>query len=137
MLSSIKKAHTGADGRLLLLLASFFCALIVSVLLAFLPTGSSAGAARRLGGEGTTPPFVFESRRTSLFAREGARVAGILAVPPLLAGVPLLSPTKVRRHVSALCAFFLGLLLLISAASIGLFYLPAMALLIASQIKQG
>jgi len=63
--------------------------------------------------------------RESLIENEGLGAVAILAIPVLLAAVPVVYP---RRAVAIAVAVVLSLLTLLGAASIGLFFLPAAAL---------
>ena len=63
--------------------------------------------------------------RGSLIEHEGSGAAAVLAIPVLLAAVPVVLP---RRAVAIAVAAVLSALTLLGAASIGLFFLPAAAL---------
>ncbi len=63
--------------------------------------------------------------RESLIEHEGIGGVAILAIPVLLAAVPVVFP---RRGVAIAVAVILSALTLLGAASIGLFFLPAAAL---------
>ncbi len=70
-------------------------------------------------------PAVCTTGRESLIEHEGIGAVGILAVPVVLAAVPVVFP---RRFVAISVAVVLSALTLLGAASIGLFFLPAAAL---------
>ena len=70
-------------------------------------------------------PEVCTTGRESLIEHEGFGAVGILAVPVVLAAVPVVFP---RRFVAISVAVVLSALALLGAASIGLFFLPAAAL---------
>lgn len=97
---------------------------VASLALAFLPLVSTDSAP---GGSG----------RQSLVAQEGWAVALALAVPVLVAAAPLLAPARYRRWVTIGSAVLLTAGALISAASVGLFYLPSAALLVMAAIRAG
>ena len=70
-------------------------------------------------------PEICTTGRESLIEHEGIGAVGILAVPVVLAAVPVVFP---RRFVAISVAVVLSALTLLGAASIGLFFLPATAL---------
>ena len=70
-------------------------------------------------------PEVCTTGRESLIENEGIGAAAILAVPVLLAAVPVVFP---RRFVAISVAVVLSALTLLGAASIGLFFAPAAVL---------
>ncbi len=74
------------------------------------------------------------SGAAGLAAATGLWAYVVLALPALLAAVPLLvSPARPRRRLNLAFAAFLGLFALVGAASIGLFYVPvAIALIVAA-----
>ena len=65
----------------------------------------------------------------SLAGTEGAGVVLLLAVPVLVSAVPLLVPMVLRRFAAWGCVAVLGAAVVVSLASIGLFYVPGVALL--------
>lgn len=74
---------------------------------------SSAGATR------------CSSNTLSLLANEGASVLGVLAVPALIALVPLLVPS---RRSAKMTAVALTAASLVGSASVGLFFVPTVVL---------
>lgn len=73
------------------------------------------------------------SESVSLFDNEGPVVLLVLAAPVMLLGVPLLiSAPRAARRVRITVATLLGLLTLLGALSIGVFFLPAWLLMFAS-----
>ena len=74
---------------------------------------------------GDSSPDVCTTGRESLIQHEGLGAVAILAIPVLLAAVPVVFP---KRAVAIAVAVVLSALTLLGAASIGLFFLPAAAL---------
>ena len=70
-------------------------------------------------------PEVCTTGRESLIEHEGIGAVAILAVPVVLAALPVVFP---RRFVAISVAVVLSALTLLGAASIGLFFLPAAVL---------
>lgn len=67
------------------------------------------------------------SRRVSLLSNEGASVLIIVAIPALLVAVPLLLRGAAAVHRSRfVIVALLGLLVLLGAASIGVFFVPTL-----------
>lgn len=77
------------------------------------------------------------TKHISLLSNEGHSVLIIVAVPALLVGVPLLfrSAAASRRSRIAV-AFVLGCLVMLGAMSIGLFFVPTLAVMIVSLTAQ-
>lgn len=117
----VKRSGHGTAGRSWSVAAALLTA-AVSVAMLFLPlisTADSGGAAER----------------QSLLERDGAGAAAALALPVLLAAVPLLVPARHRRLAAIVVAVLFSLGALVSAASVGLFYLPSAALLVVAAIR--
>ena len=70
-------------------------------------------------------PEVCTTGRESLIEHEGSGAVAILAIPVLLAAVPVVFP---KRAAAIAVAVVLSTVTLLGAASIGLFFLPAAAL---------
>lgn len=70
-------------------------------------------------------PEICTTGRESLVENEGIGAVAILAIPVVLAAVPVVFP---RRAAAIAVAVVLSVLTLLGAASIGLFFLPAAAL---------
>ena len=87
---------------------------------------STASSVDRYGNEVVT---MFPRSYTSGLEVNGARIVYAVMIPILLTTVPLLVP---RRMIQVVFGIMLLVFSLISAASIGLLYLPAAILLIAS-----
>lgn len=61
---------------------------------------------------------------------EGPGVVVVLLVPVLLLAAPLLTPRRARRVVAVATVLLLTIGVVLSIASIGLYYLPSLVLLI-------
>ncbi|MEO3748069.1 hypothetical protein [Plantactinospora sp. B5E13] len=66
----------------------------------------------------------------ALLGREGRGVVVVLLVPVLLLAAPLLAPRPARRVVAVAAVLLLTIGVVLSVASIGLYYLPSLVLLI-------
>lgn len=93
--------------------------------MAWLPLGLEETAG---SGGGTS------AHRVSLVAAEGAGVLVVFVVPVVIAALPLLFPEPLAHKVRAGAALALGLGVLLGAMTIGVFYLPALGLLIAAAV---
>ncbi|GIG87103.1 hypothetical protein [Plantactinospora endophytica] len=117
------------------LLAALLLTALVSVLLLFLPvvlgSRSSTVGDPDGGGQLTGSAEV----RQSLLEVGGWGVAVLLLVPVLLCAVPLLAPGSVRPPLTVAVTVLLGMGVLVSLASIGLCYLPSLALLVAAAVR--
>lgn len=91
-----------------------------SAVLTLAPIYATASCESVAGG-----PETCTTGRESLIQNEGLGAVAILAVPVVLAAVPVVFP---RRAVAIAVAVVLSALTLLGAASIGLFFLPATAL---------
>lgn len=104
---------------------SFLLAVLASVLSLTLPMYSRQTSLQRSGATGTV-----EVQRETLSNVNGATIRYVLAVPAILAGVPILLRFRAVRIISAV---LLTGWMVIGAASIGLFYLPsAVAMILAA-----
>jgi hypothetical protein len=96
---------------------SFLLAVLASVLSLTLPMYNGQTSLRRSGEAGTV-----EARHETLSGVNGPVVRYVLAIPVLIAGVPILLRFRAIRTISAV---LLAGWVVIGAASIGLFYLPS------------
>jgi ABC-type cobalamin transport system permease subunit len=95
-----------------------------SVVLAFVPTVSTE----------TATDGIVRAGRESLIESQGWSVAVILAVPVLISVVPLLVPSRHRFRVTIGSAILLVGCAVLGAASIGVFYLPGVAVMVAATV---
>jgi hypothetical protein len=119
--TAVNHSRRQAAGRSWNIAAALLTA-AVSVALMFLPLISTADSS------GATD-------RQSLVAQSGWGAVLGLAVPVLVAVAPLLVPARHRRWATIVAATLLTLGALVSAASVGLFYLPSAALLVVSAVR--
>jgi hypothetical protein len=94
----------------------------VSLVLMFVPLISTASSD---GG----------SDRQSLFENEGWMAAAGLAIPVLISAAPLLVPHRHRGLATIAAAALLAIGVLVSIASVGLFYVPSAALLVVAAVR--
>lgn len=120
----VQRSARGHSGRGWVVAAAVV-ALVTSLALLTLPTVSTATST---GGTGQTG-------RESLFVNQGWTIAVTLAVPVLISAVPLLVPTRHRRWATLGAAALLTAGAMLGAASIGLFYLPAVVLLWVAAVR--
>lgn len=122
------KATAAAPGRRRSRVAafvSFVCAGAASPYLLGAPTHKEVVRMVRLGPGAQRVEATSAASRT-LVAANGPRVFVVLAVPGVLAGVPLLlGRASVRRPAAVTSAFLLGGFSLLTGFSVGLFYLPS------------
>lgn len=71
----------------------------------------------------------------AFLGREGPGVVVILLVPVLLLAAPLLAPRPTRRVVAVTAVLLLTIGVVLSIASIGLYYLPSLVLLIVGILR--
>jgi hypothetical protein len=110
-------------GRRVLPFAPVVLAVVAATALLVVPTGREESVWTGSGGEP-----VRRSRSTTLVQSEGWDVLVVLAVPVVLAGAPLfLRRSRWRRAALKAASGLLLVGVVISAASIGLFFLPATA----------
>lgn len=96
-------------------------ALVTGAVLAFAPVMATSSCEATAGG-----PMRCSSGQTSLLDHEGAGILGVLAIPAVVAAVPVLFPSRRSRLGAALA---LTAAALVGMASIGLFLLPAVVLM--------
>jgi len=115
--------------------ASLVLAILGAVAMLFLPTVSMQSITVRdaFDGAGRT---VTRSWQVSLLSSEGAWVVWLAAVPVLLAGAPIaFERTRARRVARIVSAVALTLGVLVSMLSVGVFFLPSAALMIAAAAR--
>lgn len=96
---------------------SFLMAALAFVLGLALPMYNGQTSLQRSGEAGTV-----EARHETLSGVNGPMVRYLLAIPVIIAGVPILLRFRATRIISAV---LLASWVVIGAASIGLFYLPS------------
>ncbi len=84
--------------------------------------------------ETATSDGAASSHLVSLVAVEGAGVLLVFLVPAVIAALPLLFPEPLAHKVRVGSAVGLGIGVLLGAMTIGIFYLPALGLLIAAAV---
>jgi len=125
----------GRDGRLAatvwVALAALLLAVAAGLWLAFYP-GFYQGVSVTASSSGEV---VERSEQASLLAENGMWALGLLAVPIVLAGLGVLGALRSHRFLLWSVAVVLLVFSVISAMTIGLFYLPAtIALVIAAAL---
>ena len=95
-------------------------AVVTSTALLFAPTYSTASC-----GAVANSPEICATGRESTLEHEGIGAVAILAIPVLVATVPVIFG---KRGVAIAAAVVLSVLTLLGAASFGLFFLPTAAL---------
>ena len=110
--------------RHLLPIATAIVALVTAALVAYAPLGSSSSCTTTSRGASSCT-----SSSTSLVDTEGGTIVGILAVPAVLAIVAALHPT---RRVLGIVAWLLFVCCALGALSVGVFFLPTLAVAIAA-----
>ena len=95
-------------------------AVVTSTALLFAPTYSTASCGAVANG-----PEICTTGRESILEHEGIGAVAILAIPVLVATVPVIFG---KRGVATTAAVVLSALTLLGAASFGLFFLPTAAL---------
>jgi hypothetical protein len=115
----------------LVLFLPLLLAVVATVVLLVVPTGREESIST--GPSGVT---IRSSRSTTLVQSDGLDVLVLLAIPVVLTGLPLVFRRPRWRRVALLAASVLLLVLVVlGAASIGLFYLPAaVAMVIAAVV---
>lgn len=106
--------------------AAAILAAVASLLLLILPTSSSMTTSAATGGG---PPSVSYGSGT-LLTDEGYRAVIIVALPALVALMPLLFRTRVAALVARIVAtLLLAVFVVLEALSVGPYYLPAAILM--------
>ncbi|MDW5325219.1 hypothetical protein [Plantactinospora sp. KLBMP9567] len=115
------------------LLAAFLLAVAAGVLLLFLPVTTVLEATRDSGA--AHPMIGVREVRQPLVQAEGWGVVLLLLVPVLLCAMPLLGTGAARFPLTVAAVLLLGLGVLVSLASLGLFYLPSLVLLVVAAVR--
>ena len=124
----------------LLVALSLVLALLASGVLLVVPTYTGVRASVR-ASEAVTPGGAVvqrtnEIRRATLVEVNGPRVLRVLAVPVVLAALPLAANwTRLRTAARALAALLLTGFALVTGFSIGLFYLPTAGAMVAAALR--
>jgi hypothetical protein len=117
-------------GHRVLLFAPLVLAVAAAAVLLVIPTGRAESCFVGIGEE-----TVCSSRSTTLPETEGWDVLGLLAIPVVLAGAPLmLGSTRLRRPALVVSSALLLVFAALGAASIGLFYLPAAVAMVVAAV---
>ncbi|MGX7673572.1 hypothetical protein [Plantactinospora sp. DSM 117369] len=120
------------------LLAALLLAVAAGALLLFLPVTTVLEATRDEGPTSAgvaAPMMVVREVRQPLVQAQGWGVALLLLVPVLLCAMPLLGTGAARLPVTVAAVVLLGLGVLVSLASLGLFYLPSLVLLVVAAVR--
>jgi hypothetical protein len=107
-------------------------AVVTAVALLMVPTGREESISVGSSGEMTR-----SSRSTTLVQSDGWSALVPLAIPVVLAGVPPAFRRSRWRGVALAAASVLLAFVVLSAASIGLFYLPVAGAMVAAAIVDG
>jgi len=119
-----RPARQGSAGRVWVIAAVLLTS-AASVVLMFVPTVTTE----------TESDGVVRAGSESLIESQGWAVAVLLAVPVLISAVPLLVPGRHRFRVTIGSAVLLAGGAVLGAASVGVFYLPGVALLVAAVVR--
>jgi hypothetical protein len=120
---------------------SFALALVASLILLFVPTGTTsssfcsvAPAPTSPGGTPGSPTCTSSETHPSLVDEQGWGVAIPLSIPVVVAGIPVaVTKTRARRPASIAATSLLLAFTILGAASVGIFYLPsAVAMIVAA-----
>ena len=112
---------------------SFVLALVVSVILLFVPIGTTTSTVCSVrptpaltGGAPGSPACISRVTHPSLLDDQGWGVAVPLSIPVLVAGLPLaVVRTRAWRPAAIAAACLLMAFAILGAASVGIFYLPS------------
>jgi ABC-type antimicrobial peptide transport system permease subunit len=107
-------------------------AAIAALALLVLPSGQMTSVTATSDSSQT----VTESRRTKLLETEGSSVIPLVMAPVVVAGIPLLVPRPRRRRVAMASAALLWVFVVLGLASIGLYFVPAAAVLTAAVVRE-
>jgi len=95
------------------------------------PTITSVSSSVTLGQDGATSRSAALHTSTSLLAAQGVSAVFPVLIPVLLAALPLLArSSKVRRVLGVIAVLLLAVFCVLGMLSIGLFYVPSVAVLI-------
>jgi hypothetical protein len=121
--------------------AAFLLALAASFVLLFAPWGTRVESTAGGGGLSATSEQPPSSEPTvsyvSLLEEQGWSVAIALSIPVVVAGVGLLASAWRGRSGLIAAAILLGAWVVLGAASVGLYYLPAEGAMIVAAVKAG
>lgn len=131
--------RTSGPGRSWIVAAALLAAAVglLLFLLPFFPTSSTGtGSSGNRQGSQAEVPAVDQPRdqRQSLAQRQEWGAATALALPALVCAAPLLVHRR-RRVVTITVTSLLRVGVVVGAASVGLFYLPSVALMIVGAIR--
>ncbi|MGI5151187.1 hypothetical protein ACQEVC_33305 [Plantactinospora sp. CA-294935] len=115
------------------LLAAFLLAVAAGALLLFLPVTTIVEATYDSGA--AHPMIGVREVRQPLVQAEGWGVALLLLVPVLICAMPLLGTGAARLPLTVAAVLLLGLGVLVSLASLGLFYLASLVLLVVAAVR--
>ena len=120
----------------LLVALSLVLALLASGVLLVVPTYTGVSASEAFTSGGAVVQRTNEIRRATLVEVNGPRVLRVLAVPVMLAALPLAANwTRLRTAAQALAALLLTGFALVTGFSIGLFYLPTAGAMVAAALR--
>jgi len=109
-----------------------------SLYLLLVPAYSTLGATVQASEQDVVSSADHVAGTATLLQVNGLQVLFILAVPVVVAFIPLLVPQGVKRSAAAVAGILVGLFSVLGAMSIGLLYMPAaMALLFGALFPQG
>jgi hypothetical protein len=119
---------------------SFVLALVASVILLVVPTGTSMSSVCSVrpapvpGGAQASPTCISRVTHPSLVDDQGWGVVVPLSIPVVVAGIPMaLARTRAWRPAAITAACLLTAFAILGAASVGIFYLPsAVAMIVAA-----
>jgi hypothetical protein len=111
-------------------LASFIVATVAALVVAFAPLGTACSFSATPGG----PPGEEVCRHVSIFSNDGSWVLVVVAVPVLIALIPVLLRHRVARVVAAA---FLWVFSIVGLMSVGLFFVPAAVLMTLAAAQRG
>ncbi|MEO3929748.1 hypothetical protein ABGB07_38735 [Micromonosporaceae bacterium B7E4] len=120
------------------LLAALLLTAAAGALLLFLPVTTVVEGTVDKGPTSAgvmTPMIEVREVRQPLVQAEGWGVVLLLLVPVLLCAVPLLGTGAARLPLTVAVVLLLGLGVLVSLASLGLFYLPSLLLLVVAAVR--
>ncbi len=120
----------------LLVALSLVLALLASGVLLVVPPYTGVSASEAFTPGGAVVQRTNEIRRATLVEVNGPRVLRVLAVPVVLAALPLAANwTRLRTAARALAALLLTGFALVTGFSIGLFYLPTAGAMVAAALR--
>jgi MFS family permease len=123
------------DRGLVPAIAGLLLAIAASAFFAWYPAGSSTSTSSSISSTGVQSSTVVRRSSETLLAHEGPSVLIVLAIPVVLAVGAIVVARWRRRHGARIviaCLLLVGCML--GAMSVGLFYVPAAALLMVSAV---